>query len=54
MEKQKIQPKYVGEKETGRYLHNDGKEGVFNTIFGQKAWFCQSFLNNCQLFCIII
>ena len=46
MEKQKIQPKYIGEKETGRYLHDDGKEDVFNTTFCQKAWFRQSFLNH--------
>ena len=54
MEKQKIQPKYIGEKETGRYLHDDGKEGAFNTTFCQKARFCQSFFNNCQLFLIVI
>ena len=41
MEKQKIQPKYIGEKEAGRYLHDDGKEGAFNTTFCQKAWFRQ-------------
>lgn len=31
MEKQKIQTEYIGEKETGRYLHDDGKKGAFNT-----------------------
>ena len=54
MEKQKIQTEYIGEKETGRYLHDDGKKGAFNTNLCQKAWFRQSFFNNCQLFFIII